>query len=175
MASRRIAKSTFNWKALEERVQPTQKTNYTALRAKSNAYLRAVSANPESPPKLDWEYYKAKISIPGLVENFKKEYEAHKTPYPENKMIAQIEQQIEETKCEIEEFKEQSEERIAEYQKSVAIIKSKVAFDQMTMEDYRAEFPDLAIDPIERPTFWPHNPEEQLDYKSMEQQATTDH
>ena len=31
----------------------------------------------------------------------------------------------------------------------------------MTMEDYRDAFPEQALDPINRPTFWPHTPEEQ--------------
>lgn len=32
------------------------------------------------------------------------------------------------------------------------------------MEDFREAYPDDALDPINRPTFWPHTPEEQLDY-----------
>lgn len=37
----------------------------------------------------------------------------------------------------------------------------------MTMEDYADAFPDQALNP-NRPTFWPHNPEEQLDYVNPE-------
>lgn len=41
----------------------------------------------------------------------------------------------------------------------------------MTMEDYRDAYPNEALDPINRPTFWPHNPEEQLDYVDPEKKA----
>lgn len=34
----------------------------------------------------------------------------------------------------------------------------------MTMEDYRDAYPEDAIDPINNPTFWPHDEEERLDY-----------
>jgi F-type H+-transporting ATPase subunit d len=36
----------------------------------------------------------------------------------------------------------------------------------MTMEDFRDAYPNDALDPINRPTFWPHNPEEQVDHVS---------
>lgn len=38
----------------------------------------------------------------------------------------------------------------------------------MTMEDYRDSFPDEALDPINKPTFWPHTPEEQGENKPVE-------
>lgn len=34
----------------------------------------------------------------------------------------------------------------------------------MTMEDFKDAYPEEALDPINKPTFWPHNKEEQLDY-----------
>lgn len=34
----------------------------------------------------------------------------------------------------------------------------------MTLEDFKEAFPDKALDPLNNPTFWPHTPEEQLDY-----------
>ena len=45
-----------------------------------------VLANPENPPAIDWAAYSSKITIPGLVESFQKQYEALKIPYPENKV-----------------------------------------------------------------------------------------
>lgn len=37
------------------------------------------------------------------------------------------------------------------------------------MEDFRESYPDVAIDPINKPTFWPHTPEEQPDYVVKEE------
>jgi len=42
MASRRIAASSINWAALAERVPPTQRTNFTAFKSKSDKYLRRL-------------------------------------------------------------------------------------------------------------------------------------
>lgn len=36
------------------------------------------------------------------------------------------------------------------------------------MEDYRDSFPEEALDPINNPTFWPHDPEEQGENKPVE-------
>lgn len=41
----------------------------------------------------------------------------------------------------------------------------------MTMEDFKDAHPEIAIDPINKPTFWPHNEEEQLDYVNPDKQA----
>lgn len=35
----------------------------------------------------------------------------------------------------------------------------------MTMEMYYDMYPNEALDPVNRPTFWPHVPDEQLGYK----------
>lgn len=50
------------------------------------------------------------------------------------------------------------------YKKELAHLASLLPYDQMTMEDYRDAFPEKALDPVNRPTFWPHNEEEQIDY-----------
>lgn len=45
-------------------------------------------------------------------------------------------------------------------------------YDQMTMEDFKDALPELAVDPINKPTFWPHTPEEQLGHVSKDAQAS---
>lgn len=161
MASKRIVQSSINWAALAERVPANQKANFQSFKTKSDIYVRAVLANPENPPKIDWAHYKALVPVPGLVEKFQKQYEALKIPYPADNVTPQVEAQAKETKAEIEAFKKASNSRIATYQKDIEHLKSLLPYDQMTMEDYRDAFPDQALDPINRPTYWPHNPEEQ--------------
>ena len=171
MASRRVAQSSIQWSSLAERVPTNQKANFAAFKSKSDVYIRAVMANPENPPKIDWEHYKRLIPIAGLVDKFKQQYEAVKVPYPSDTVTAQVEEQVKQTRSEIDSYKKQSEERIVSYNKEIAHLKSLLPYDQMTMEDYRDAFPEQALDPINRPTYWPHNPEEQVGYKSKEQEA----
>lgn len=56
----------------------------------------------------------------------------------------------------------------------MAHLASLIPFDQMTMEDFRDAYPEIAFDPLNKPTFWPHNPEDQPDYvaKEAEQQQS---
>jgi len=169
MAARRIAQSSINWSALAERVPPNQKGSFAAFKTKSDVYMRAVLANPEKPPAIDWAYYKNLVPVAGLVDSFQKQYEALKIPYPADTVTPQVEEQAKQTRAEIEKFKAESNAKISTYEKDIAHLKSLLPYEQMTMEDYRDAFPDKALDPINRPTFWPHNPEEQVGYKSKEQ------
>lgn len=52
-----------------------------------------MAANPETPPKIDWVYYKKNITLPGLVDKFQKEYESFAVPYPADKYTSQLETQ----------------------------------------------------------------------------------
>lgn len=52
-----------------------------------------VLANPANPPAIDWAVYQQKVAVPGLVESFKKQYEALKVPYPVDKVSPQIDVQ----------------------------------------------------------------------------------
>lgn len=174
----------------------------------------SVLANPETPPKIDWAAYKGKVPVAGMVDNFQKQYEALKVPYPADTVSAQVDQQKSTVQKEIESFKAASNNRISEHQKSMAHLQSLLPYDQMTMEDYRDAFPEVsllfnfewsmrnlfiwdlfrslkksweieqnrccitnqtfttfqdALDPINKPTFWPHTPEEQVGYKPKDQ------
>ncbi|KAH8278974.1 hypothetical protein KR018_012093 [Drosophila ironensis] len=169
MAAKRIAASSINWSALAERVPANQKSSFGAFKTRSDIYVRAVLANPECPPTIDWESYKKLIPVQGLVDSFKGKYEALKVPYPQDTYSSQVDGQIKESQSEIAKYKKDSEVRIQNYQKEIAHLKSLLPYDQMTMEDYRDAFPETAIDPINKPTFWPHTPEEQVGYKSKEQ------
>lgn len=118
-------------------------------------------ANPENPPAIDWAAYKNKVPIAGMVESFQKQYEALKVPYPADNVSAQVEAQKQQVAKDIEKFVAESKKRIEEHNKSIAHLESLLPYGQMTMEDYRDAFPDQALDPINRPTLWPHFPEDQ--------------
>ncbi|XP_023012450.1 ATP synthase subunit d, mitochondrial [Leptinotarsa decemlineata] len=164
MASRRITQSSINWSALSERVPESQRSQFLAFKAKSDAYLRRVMANPEKPPVIDWAFYKSRVPVAGMVDDFQKQYGGLTIPFPADTVSSQIDAQEKEIKNDIAKFKTESNARIEEYKKQLAHIASLIPYDQMTMEDYRDAYPEEALDPINRPTYWPHNKEDQIDY-----------
>lgn len=168
MATRRIAKSSIDWAALAERVPANQKTNFTLFKTKSDKYLRSVMANPETVPTIDWAYYKKRVAIAGLVDNFQKQYESVKVPYPVDNVSSKVDAQRQQVQVEIKNFVSESKARIGNLQNEIAHLQSLLPFEQMTMEDYRDSFPDKALDAINKPTFWPHTAEEQDGFKSDE-------
>lgn len=78
-----------------------------------------------------------------MVDTFQKSYEALKVPYPADNVSAQVDQQKSAVQKEIDSFKSASAGRIAQYEKSMAHLKSLLPYDQMTMEDYRDAFPEV--------------------------------
>lgn len=164
MASKRIAQSSVNWTALAERVPPQQKTNFIAFKSRADKYLRAVLANPDQSPKIDWAAYKNRVPAAGLVDTFQKAYEALKIPYPADTLSSEVDKLRVEVKKDIEQFKKESEVRISKSQAEIERIKSLLPYAQMTLEDFRDAHPDLALDPLNKPTLWPHTADAQPDY-----------
>lgn len=161
MASRRIAQSSVNWAAIAERVPANQRIQFNGFKSRSDKYLRAVLSNPSESPKIDWAAYRKNISVAGFVDTFQKQYEALKVAYPVDNVSNQVDAQAKEVDSDIAKFKQDSESRIVNYQKDLAYLNSLLPFNQMTMEDFRDSYPDDALDPINKPTFWPHTADEQ--------------
>lgn len=171
MAARRVAQSSINWSALAERVPVEQKTQFIAFKSRSDKYLRAVLDNPAESPKIDWAFYKSKVAVAGLVDTFQKNFEALKVPFPADTLTSQVDALRKEYQSDIEQYKNESNLRIAEHQKELERIKSLLPYDQMTLEDFRDAHPDQALDPLNRPTFWPHGPEDQPGYVEKDDAA----
>ncbi|CAG9794084.1 unnamed protein product [Diatraea saccharalis] len=170
--AKRLSQSSINWSALAERVPPEQKGLLAAFKVRSDGYLRRVLANPPEPPKINWSLYKQSVPIPGMVDNFQKQYEALKIPYPVDTQTSLVEAQWAEVKKAIDAFVAESNANIAKFEKEISATKALLPYDQMTMEDYRDAYPELALDPINKPTFWPHDEEEQIGYVHPEGHAS---
>ncbi|NP_001161446.1 ATP synthase subunit d, mitochondrial [Nasonia vitripennis] len=170
MATRRAIKA-INWTALAERISEAERGTFAAFKAKSDQYLRRVNENSESAPKIDWAFYKSRIGIPGLVDKFQKEYESVKIDYPADKYTPLIEAQEKEALEAVQKFISDSNARIAENQKQIKKLEGMLKYSQMTMEDFRDAHPELAIDPLNNPTIFPHTPEYQPDPEGTEKPA----
>ncbi|XP_044766485.1 ATP synthase subunit d, mitochondrial-like [Coccinella septempunctata] len=163
MAAKRIVKSSINWAQLAERVPEHQRSTYQAFKAKSDGYLRKVLAYPENPPTIDWSHYKAKVPVAGMVDDFQKQYSALKIPYPPDTVSSQIDALEKEIRADIEAFNKESNEDIAKYKKELDHLNSLLPYSEMTMEDFKDAHPDIALDPVNRPTFWPHDGTDDLE------------
>lgn len=103
-----------------------------------------------------------------MVDTFQKSYEVLKVPYPEDKYSGAIDELEKQAASEIAQFKSESAKRISGYEAEITKLQNLIPYDQMTLEEYRDAFPEEALDPINRPTFWPHEAEEQLGYKASD-------
>merc|ERR1711915_232902 len=167
MAARRVASSSIDWAAFASRVPAGQKNMFNAFKGKSDAYLRKVITLPESVPAINFAAYKARIPVAGMVDNFQKEYEALKVPYPADTVSQQIADVEGAAAAEVQAFIKGSEARIAKLTEELGHWEAMIPYDQMTMEEWAEAFPEQAIS-IERPTMWPHHPEDQPGYVAKE-------
>ncbi|XP_063367487.1 ATP synthase subunit d, mitochondrial-like [Cydia amplana] len=165
----RFTKPSINWVELEKLVPPEQKGNYLAFKAKSDAYFRRVQANPPEPPKIDWAEYQKLCPLPGLVDQMKSSYEAYKVPVPADSLTDAIDKQWEGLQPEIKAYVAERQKEIDLATKGINNINSLPKFDEMTMEMVYDMYPGIALDPVNRPTFWPHTPDEQPGYRTPEQ------
>uniref|UniRef100_A0A0A9WLZ3 ATP synthase subunit d, mitochondrial n=1 Tax=Lygus hesperus TaxID=30085 RepID=A0A0A9WLZ3_LYGHE len=175
MAAKRPVLKAIEWSKLAERVPEAQKARLTAFRVKSDGYLRRMMANPEQPPKIDWAFYKKMVPIPGMVDTFQKQYESLQIPIPADTLTSSIDAQESQIKDAIAKFKAESNIRIKSYKEEADRISSLLPYEQMTMEDFAEAHPDQALDVQNKPTFWPHNPEEQLDYNDGSSETAKAH
>nr|XP_033335762.1 ATP synthase subunit d, mitochondrial-like [Megalopta genalis] len=152
----RKAIRAIDWAAIIERMGDLEKNQLAAFKIRSDKYLRRMAASPESPPKLDWAYYKKNISTPGLVDKFQKEYEAFSIAYPADKYTAQIDTEEKEEKKDIEQIIIECDEAIVELEKEITKINGMLPFEEMTMEDFTILYPEQSINP-DKPTMWPHD------------------
>lgn len=164
MAAKRLTKFSINWQLLSDSVPAEERQKLNHLRAKYEVFARKCLDLPVKPTKIDWEYYKKHISVSGMVDNFKNEYENYKIPFPPESGSAKIDSYETEVKSHIETYKKESEERIKKMKEDLAHLNSLIPYDQMTMDDYYDAYPDEALDTLKRPSFWPHLPQDQLGY-----------
>ena len=90
MAARRVSASTVDWAAFARKIPAAQKASFTALKQKSDGFMRAVNALPAAAPKIDFETYKSKVAVAGMVDDFQKKYEALDIPYPADNVSASV-------------------------------------------------------------------------------------
>lgn len=156
--SRRAIKFV-NWQAISERVPEVQRNLFNAYKARSDQYLRRMQANPESPPKMNWDYYKNVLVTPSLADKFQKDYESFKVPFPADKYTSQIEAKEKALEKEIEEFRQECKKAEQEYHAYIASWEAIMPYDQMTMEDFLEAHPEYETGTVNKPSIWPHTEE----------------
>ncbi|KAK6171345.1 hypothetical protein SNE40_019554 [Patella caerulea] len=169
MAARRISKTAVDWAAFAERVPAGQREVYRSFKAKAESYVNRIHQYPKSLPKIDFAYYKSRLGSLPMIDQFEKSYGSLEIKYPQDKnnLIKAID-------AEREAAEAQSKQYITGLQKDIEAAKALVDRldklpppEEMTMEMYSYYFPDQALDPVSRPTFFPHTPEAQPDHPEM--------
>jgi len=174
MAARRIGKSSIDWAKFAERIPENQKSNFLALRSKSEGYLRAVFANPETPSKIDFNTYRQRLPNPKMADEFEAKYKAVQIPYPKDNVSAQIDAQAKEGAAEVVTFKAESVKRIEAHRRKIAEMGKMIPMEHMTMEDFYEAYPEEAWDP-KKPTYWPHTKEIQEEIRQGQIELAAKH
>lgn len=118
-------------------------------------------------PAINWEEYRNNVREEDVrvVCDFEERYKLLEAqiPYPidEEGYTEKLGCIKKEYKQEVAEFNKTSTANILVLEAEKKRIADMIPFEEMTLEDFRDNWPDRALDPINKPTFWPHTPEEQ--------------
>ncbi|KAL8561635.1 hypothetical protein ACOMHN_001367 [Nucella lapillus] len=167
MAAKRIARSAVDWAAFKERVPLRQQEFYRAFKAKNDNFINKVHQFPEELPKIDFAFYKARLPNPALADQFQKAYEAVTVSFPTDKsnMLKTIDEEEKAATAMSKAYVAERQEEINDAKLLLSKIDSLPKADHMTLEMYAYYFPNMAIDPVNRPSFWPHIPSMQPGHK----------
>lgn len=128
---------------------------------------RRIEALPERLPTINWEEYKNQVKEEdiGVVCDFEDRYKKLEAQIPYPIDVVDTHYKIDcikkEYKGELQDFKNISETKILKLEEEKKRIADMIPFEEMTLEEFRDNWPDRAIDPINKPTFWPHTADEQ--------------
>merc|ERR1712088_536160 len=81
----RITASAVDFVAVGAKIPAAQKAAFGALQNKVAAHQRKVNSLPASIPAIDFDSYRAKITVAGMVDNFAAKYAALDTQAAEQK------------------------------------------------------------------------------------------
>uniref|UniRef100_A0A098M1M3 ATP synthase subunit d, mitochondrial n=1 Tax=Hypsiglena sp. JMG-2014 TaxID=1550645 RepID=A0A098M1M3_9SAUR len=155
MAGRRAALKAIDWAAFAERVSVNQRPMFNALKSRSDTIAAKLAFLPETPPAIDWTFYKTAVANPTLVDEFEKKFKALQIPMPADTETAKINAQEKESDKNAADFVQASKARIVEYEEELQQLRNMIPFENMTYEDLPEGFRDPTLDPVKYP-HWPH-------------------
>jgi len=158
MATRRLAKSAVDWAALAERVPPNQKDAYRAFKAKSDLFISKVHRHPENLPVIDFSFYSSRLTNKAVVGDFEKAYKALSIAFPKDKnnLKAEVDEEEKQALAEAQKRINAAKKSIDESKAVLSKIDSIPGPGVMTPDMYADYFPDQALNPWDRPDFYPH-------------------
>lgn len=118
--------------------------------------MRRVTSQPADLPKIDWSYYKNKISIPGMVETYKKGYESLNIPYPSDQgLLAKVDQLDAKYKEAHKQNMSNIKQEMLRLQEELKKLEAQMPYSEMNMEEFFVACPEHAIN-HDKPELYPH-------------------
>ena len=143
MASRRVAQKVIDWTRLATAVPAEVRGDFNQFRGKYEILTARVNSLPENPQPIEWELYRNGISKPGFVDEFQKQYEALNIPYPKDTTSGKLADFQKDIDIQAEDAIAQSKIKAAELKKELSDIKSQKPFEDMTIDEYLVDKPEL--------------------------------
>jgi len=158
MAAKRIATTALDWSALAAKMPAENKGAFGALKVKVDKYMRIVNSLPEAAPAIDFAGYKAKITVPGMVDTFETKYTGLSIPYPGDQgKLAEIDAQAGQQKARHAAWVAESNTRIAGFNAELAKWEAMMPVEEMNLEEaLDAGLTQFVIDPAAESVF-PHD------------------
>ena len=143
MAGKTVGKRVFDWSRILSRVPTEARGDYLALRVKYESLQTQNTNLTEKPTLIDWTFYQSNVSKSAIVADFKKKYDQLKIPFPKDTESEKIEEKSVRMEQEAVRLMQQSKERTVEYRAEVLRINNLKPIEDMTVDEYLADKPEL--------------------------------
>nr|ACO11425.1 ATP synthase subunit d, mitochondrial [Caligus rogercresseyi] len=111
--------------------------------------------SPQSFPKFDFAMYRGRIAVPGMVDNFEKQWGALKVPFPADNVSSGLEAEAGSAKSKYDSFVAESNSRKVGIEAERKSWESMLPIEEMNREEALEAVPWLSID-VKNPTHFPH-------------------
>ncbi|CAI8053209.1 ATP synthase subunit d, mitochondrial [Geodia barretti] len=140
---RKAGQLVVDWARMAGRISEEGRARFSQLRGRYEACKTSLNSYPEKPQPINWDHYRQNIAIPGLVESFQKQYGGLSVPHPKDTTSASIDKREREVEVIVQETLAKSKEKMKEWQEELAALKAQKPFEDMTIQEYLEDKPEL--------------------------------
>lgn len=112
---------------------------------------------PAEIPTINWDEYKSKISVPGLVDSYKSSFEALKIPYPgDGGLLAKFDAKGAEIKAKHAKNMQMITENIKKLQEALVSLRKVLPYSEMSLEEFCEANPNYGF-VYSKAKMWPQS------------------
>jgi len=140
---KRLAQKAVDWTRLSQNIPAAATAQFNAFRNRHETIKGSLNISPEKPTPINWDHYSTAVKNKALFDKMKTHYAKVTVPYPEDVESQSIIAKEKAIEAEIAQAINLTKETVTKLQAEINKVKAQKPFEEMTTEEYMAEYPEL--------------------------------